>query len=180
MDTQKNVLTRAEIDEYIARHYRPDEEVDTGFLKGTRTYLYEARTAYTPPGDMLKRLLDGIRSKLELTFSEKLLELIKESGQKPSAIYKKADITKELFAKIKADKNYRPSKDTAVAFSIALHLDVNDTEDLIGRAGYTLSNSIKRDVIVRCFIEAKVFSIEAINIALDEYGYPPLTGKQYS
>ena len=180
MDTQKNVLTRAEIDEYIARHYRPDENVDTGFLKGTRTYLQEARTVYTPPGDMLKRLLDGIRSQLELTFSEKLLELISKSGQKPSAIYKKADITKDHFAKIKGNKNYRPSKDTAVAFAIALHLNLNETEDLIGRAGYTLSNSIKKDVIVRCYIAAKVFNIEAINITLDEYGYAPLTGKQYS
>ncbi|WP_294521545.1 XRE family transcriptional regulator [uncultured Anaerovibrio sp.] len=184
MDTQKNMLTRAEINEYIAKHYRPDDEENKGFLsvfKEPRTYIPGYRTAYTAPsGDMLKRLLDGIRSQLELTFSEKLLELISKSGQKPSAIYKKADITKDHFAKIKGNKNYRPSKDTAVAFAIALHLNLNETEDLIGRAGYTLSNSIKKDVIVRCYIDAKVFNIEAINITLDEYGYAPLTGKQYS
>ena len=184
MDTQKNMLTRAEINEYIAKHYRPDDEENKGFLgvfKEPRTYIPGYRTAYTAPsGDMLKRLLDGIRSQLELTFSEKLLELISKSGQKPSAIYKKADITKDHFVKIKGNKNYRPSKDTAVAFAIALHLNLNKTEDLIGRAGYTLSNSIKKDVIVRCYIEANVFNIEAINITLDEYGYAPLTGKQYS
>ena len=99
MDTQKDTLTRAEIDEYIAQHYCPDEEENKGFLsvfKEPRTYIPGYRTAYTAPsGDMLKRLLDGIRSQWELTFSEKLLERISKSGQKPSAIYKKADITKD-------------------------------------------------------------------------------------
>ena len=81
MDTQKNMLTRAEINEYVAKHYRPDDEENKGFLsvfKEPRTYIPGYRTAYTAPsGDMLKRLLDGIRSQLELTFSEKLLELVK-------------------------------------------------------------------------------------------------------
>ena len=107
------------------------------------------------------------------------MELIKEKGRKPADIYKKADINKDLFSKIKANKYYRPTKETALAFAIALHLNLKETADLIGRAGYALSSSIKSDLIVQCYIEAKVYNIMSVNDSLVEYGFKPLTGRRF-
>ena len=122
-------------------------------------------------------MLDKIRNKVELSFSEKLIELIKEKGKKPADIYKKAEIDKALFSKIKSDKNYHPTKGTALAFAIALHLSLDETQDLIGRAGYALSNSIKRDLIVRCYIEYKTYNVNDLNEKMIDYGFDPLTNK---
>lgn len=125
----------------------------------------------------LQLLINKIRNKIELTFSEKLIELINEKGKKPAEIYKKADITKEVFSKIKRNKYYHPTKDTALAFSIALHLSIKETTDLIGRAGYALSNSMQRDLVVQYFIESKNYNMHNINCKLIEYGFEPLTNK---
>ena len=120
-----NVLSKKEIDEYIRLHYKPNDEADDkGFfeiLKGPRKYLPGRRVFAVPnvTGDTLQYLLDKIRNKVELSFSEKLIELIKEKGKKPADIYKKAEIDKALFSKIKSDKNYHPSKETALAFARA-------------------------------------------------------------
>ena len=151
MSGKEKMLSKAEIDEYIRLHYKPEKKLGKSFLgilKGTGACL--GGTIYTgaqrPLG--LEDLLDSVRNKIELTFSEKLMELIKEKGRKPADIYKKADINKDLFSKIKANKYYRPTKETALAFAIALHLNLKETADLIGRAGYALSSSIKSDLIV--------------------------------
>lgn len=184
MAVDEKVISKKEIDEYIRRHYQPDdgETSDKGFfeiLTGTRKYLSGRRdiTGAYAAGDTLQFLLDKIRSKVELTFSEKLIELIREKGKKPAEIYKRADVDKALFSKIKGDKNYHPTKSTALAFAIALHLSLEETQDLIGRAGYALSGSIKRDLIVRCYIESRTYNIIDLNEKLMDYGYDPLTNK---
>ena len=155
MDANENTLSKKEIDEFIRRHYKPDDgdAGDKGFfeiLKSPRKFLPGRRefAGTNVTGDTLQYLLDKIRTKVELSFSEKLIELIKEKGKKPAEIYKKADVDKALFSKIKSDKNYHPTKGTALAFAIALHLSLEETQDLIGRAGYALSNSSKSDLIV--------------------------------
>lgn len=182
MAGKEKMLSKAEIDEYICLHYKPEKKGEKGFfeiLRGTGACL--GGTIYTgaqrPLG--LEDLLDSVRNKIELTFSEKLMELIKEKGRKPADIYKKADINKDLFSKIKANKYYRPTKETALAFAIALHLNLKETADLIGRAGYALSSSIKSDLIVQCYIEAKVYNIMSVNDSLVEYGFKPLTGRRF-
>lgn len=182
MSGKEKMLSKAEIDEYIRLHYKPEKKLGKSFLgilKGTGACL--GGTIYTgaqrPLG--LEDLLDSVRNKIELTFSEKLMELIKEKGRKPADIYKKADINKDLFSKIKANKYYRPTKETALAFAIALHLNLKETADLIGRAGYALSSSIKSDLIVQCYIEAKVYNIMSVNDSLVEYGFKPLTGRRF-
>ena len=177
-------LSKEIIDKYIRLHYKPDdgENSDKSFvekIKGPRKYLPGMRTFYGSPAadDTLQYLLDKIRNKIELSFSEKLIELIEKKGKKPSEIYKKADVDKALFSKIKADKYYHPKKSTALAFAIALHLTLEETQDLIGRAGYALSNSIKSDLIVRCYIESKTYNIIDLNEKLIDYGFDPLTNK---
>ena len=182
MAGKEEMLSKAEIDEYIRLHYKPEKKLGKSFLgilKGTGACLGGAiyTGAQRPLG--LEDLLDSVRNKIELTFSEKLMELIKEKGRKPADIYKKADINKDLFSKIKANKYYRPTKETALAFAIALHLNLKETADLIGRAGYALSSSIKSDLIVQCYIEAKVYNIMSVNDSLVEYGFKPLTGRRF-
>ena len=123
----------------------------------------------------VKKTINSLLQKIGLTFSEKLLELIKDSGRKPSEIYNHAGITKDHFAKIKKNKDYHPSKETALAFAVALHLKLEAAEDLIGRAGYSLNNSAVADIVVKFFIEKRQFDIMIINEALEDHGCKPLT-----
>ena len=102
-------------------------------------------------------------------FAVTLVDLIERSGKKNSEIYKKANIDKKLFSKIINNVNYHPSKQTAVAFAIALELDLEQTQDLIGRAGYTLTHSSKFDLIIEFFILNKKYDIFEINEVLFEF-----------
>lgn len=102
-------------------------------------------------------------------FSETLLLLIDRTGKKDSEIYKKANVDRKLFSKIRNNKNYKPSKSTALAFSIALELDLDETKDFIGRAGFALTHSSKFDIIVEYFIKKRNFNIHEINLALFEF-----------
>ena len=102
-------------------------------------------------------------------FTERLLQMIDATGKKDSEIYKKANLSKQHFSKIRNDPDYKPKKTTAVALAVALELDVEATRDLIGRAGYALTNSSKFDLIVRFYIEQKNYNIVQINMALYEF-----------
>ena len=108
-------------------------------------------------------------SQLDAGFTETLLKLINESGKKDSEIYKKAGLSKQHFSKIRSNPDYKPTKSTAISLALALELDVAQTNDLIGRAGYTLTKSSKFDLIIRYFIEQKQYNIVEINIALYEF-----------
>ena len=113
--------------------------------------------------------LDEFINKKEAGFTETLLKLIKQSGQKNSVIYKKANITKQHFSKIINDPDYKPTKATAVALALALELDLDGTQDLIGRAGYALTNSSTFDLIIQYFIQHQQFNVIEINITLYEF-----------
>jgi len=110
--------------------------------------------------------LDDLLMELDAGFSETLLKLIDRSGKKDSEIYKKANVDRKLFSKIRNNPGYKPSKATAIAFAIALELDLEETKDFIGRAGFALSRSSKFDVIIEYFIKQKKYDIFEINEAL--------------
>jgi len=109
-------------------------------------------------------------------FTETLLKKIDDTGKKDSEIYKKANISKQHFSKIRNNPGYKPTKPTAIALALALELDLEETRDLIGRAGYALTNSSKFDLIIRFFIEQKNYDILQINMALYEFDQPLLGG----
>lgn len=109
-------------------------------------------------------------------FTETLLKLIDKTGKKDSEIYKKANLSKQHFSKIRNNPNYKPTKATALALAIALELDLEQTKDLIGRAGYALSNSSKFDLIIRYFIEQGNYNVIEINMALYEFDQSLLGG----
>ena len=125
-----------------------------------------------PPSQSLS--LEDLLRETDEGFSERLQRLIKASGKKASEIYARANVTKQHFSKIINQPNYQPKKATAVAFAIALKLDLEQTRDLIGRAGYALTNSSKFDVIIRYFIENKQYDIHQINIVLYDFDQPTL------
>jgi len=102
-------------------------------------------------------------------FSETLLKLIDQSGEKDSDVYKRANVDRKLFSKIRNNPQYKPSKPTAVAFAIALELNLEETRDFIGRAGYALSRSNKFDIIIEYFITHGRYDIYEINMMLFEF-----------
>ena len=113
--------------------------------------------------------LEDTLAQLDAGFSETLLKLIDESGHKDSTIYKKALLSKQHFSKIRSNPNYRPTKQTAIALALALELNVEQTNDLIGRAGYTLTKSSKFDLIIQYFIEQQIYNVVQINTVLYEF-----------
>lgn len=116
-----------------------------------------------------KPSLAQLLEKTDAGFSETLLKLIDSTGKKDSDIYTRANISRQHFSKIRNNPFYQPTKATAIAFAIALELDLEQTRDLIGRAGFALTNSSKFDVIVMYFIRERNYDLFDINAALFEF-----------
>lgn len=104
------------------------------------------------------------------TFSSMLLRIIDEKGLKDSVVYKRANIDRRLFSKIRGDKDYVPSKKTAISFCLALQLDMDEAKKLLETAGYALSESSRFDLIITYLIENCEYNIHFANIVLDDYG----------
>ena len=118
--------------------------------------------------------LDERVSHLDEPFSITLLRLIDAKGKSDVDVYKKANLDRKLFSKIRSSQDYLPSKRTAIALAIGLELTLSETDDLLERAGYSLSPSQKFDVIVEYFIVNGQFDIFAINEVLFQYDQPLL------
>ena len=157
----------ADIAEYVDDHY-VDAHTDSRRDRLRRMSVLEGRalSAGAAAAPMSADNLDVLRAHLDAGFSETLLKLIDRSGKKDAEVYKKANVDRKLFSKIRNNPDYKPSKPTAVAFAIALELILPETRDLIARAGYALSPSSKFDVIIEYFIMQRDYDIFKINEAL--------------
>lgn len=127
----------------------------------------------TPPPELASigkpRSLEDIMSQIGETFSESLMRLIDERGFTDPEVYKRANVSRKLFNKIKNNPNYQPSKETAISFAIALKLNLDEACDFIGKAGFALSSSSRFDLIIQYFLETENYDMFEINSVLFQF-----------
>ena len=119
--------------------------------------------------------IDDLLEQREESFSQMILRLIDEKGLKDSEVYKKANIDRRLFSRLRSDIDYVPSKKTAISFCFALQLSLDDSRELLERAGYSLSTSSRFDLIIMYLLEHREYSVEFANLVLHEYGESTLS-----
>ena len=154
--------------------YIEDNYIDIAARKKCRAQaqpkmvICESAVDRMPCAPKMVSLADMLKQE-DAGFTENLLKRIDAAGKKDSEIYKKALLSKQHFSKIRNNPNYKPTKATAIALALALELNLEETKDLIGRAGYALTNSSKFDLIIRYFIENGKYDLVEINMALYEF-----------
>ncbi len=104
------------------------------------------------------------------TFQEELLDHISEKRMSTVSFYKKAHFDRKLFSAIKNNRDYNPQKTTAIACCLALNLDIDETKSLLEKAGYSLSDAKRWDVIISHCIECKYYDIDDVNFILEHFG----------
>lgn len=124
------------------------------------------------PGELGNAMPPGLAerlSRLDESFAQTVLRLIDERGLRDATVYKRANMSRQLFAKIRRDDNYRPTKKTACALAFALRLPYEDALALLSRAGFTLSHSSKFDVIIEYCLLNNIYDINQVNMVLYEF-----------
>lgn len=142
-----------------------DEDIIDESTEAEPHILFAASMAPAP-----KRSLDDLINNSAETFQQMLFRLIDERGLKDSEVYHRANVSRKHFSKIRNNIDYNPKKQTVFAFAISLKLNIDETKDLLNKAGYSLSPSSKFDLIFQYFIENEDYDMFTINEVLFDYG----------
>ena len=174
----QSYLDETYVDERLTEEYRGDSRRrarGAHIFFGSKACMPEEDAAPLEYSDRAtSRSLSDLLDEIDDTFSEALLRLIDAKGKTDPEVYKKANIDRKLFSKIRNNPQYQPSKTTALAFAIALELNLDETRDFIGRAGFAISHSNKLDIIVEYFIKRGEYDIFLINDTLFSFNQPLL------
>ena len=173
-DDVQSYLDEMYVEELLDEEYRGDDRGRRRRAFDETVCMAEDVIALSPASKEKQRSLEDLLDEIDDTFSEALLRLIDAKGKKDPEVYKRANIDRKLFSKIRNNPAYQPSKTTALAFAVALELNLDETRDFIGRAGYAISHSNKMDIIVEYFIKRKEYDIFTVNEVLFSYGQPLL------
>lgn len=173
-----------EIESYIDEHYVEEHrirrrdllDVEREALSDDAIINYNAPMPSMAAPAAAGTGIDELVGNLDEPFGKTLLRLIDTKGKTDVEVYKRANIDRKLFSKIRTGKGYMPGKRTILALAIALELTLDETDDLLERAGFALSRSQKFDVIVEYFIVSGRFDIFEINEVLFKYDQPLLGG----
>lgn len=172
-------LENYDLDVYLILHNWKSYGVNRDKIEKLRQYIEKTKAeemCFAAEVPKRKELSASKRASLEErlknkdeSFSEMLLRLIDERGMKDSDCYNKANVSRKVFSKIRCDRSYHPKKETALAFALALELDIEGTQQLLRTAGYSLSHSNIADIIVEYHILNGIFKVSDINEMLYEY-----------
>lgn len=161
-----------EVASFIRQHYV--DQLDELYARGRLHYQVDEQIAKHVgyPATLLKPGDAAFNLQLDEPFEVHLLQLIRDSGKSEVQVYKGANLTRQLFSKIRTGNGYVPGKRTILALAISLELDLEQTERLLNHAGYALARSQLFDVIVECYIRKGLYDIFQINEMLFEYDQP--------
>ena len=175
-----DINLKRDIQSFIDAHFEAQPSVFTSFMgsifdkissKSTKDVSDVSQEAL---GRFNQSKLNKLLENKKPTFSETLLCFIDKRGLKDSTVYNKAGISRQLFSKIRIHSNYKPTKATVLLFALALELDLDDTKELLASAGFTLSHSVKQDLILEFLIDNGFHNVNFVNEVLYEFGEPTL------
>ena len=152
------------IRKYIKTHYKEEKRISIFAKRKSKELAFSNK-------EMLFekcQLSIDVDFKIKDTWQQSVFHFIDSKGYKDPDVYKRANLSKQTFSKIRSDIYYQPNKDTALQMCIGLMLNIDETKDLLAKAGFALSNGIKRDLVVRYFIENAIYNVDELNLVLDE------------
>ena len=168
MRTEGEANFREELEAYLQSHWTGPQEGPVPVGEVRKETSKEGLSSL----DALS--LEKLISEMGETFHERLFSLIDRQGMKEVEVYRRANLDRRFFSKIRSNPAYHPRKNVVISLAVALRLDMDEAEDLLARAGYALAPGNMSDVIVGYFIDHRIFDLDTINLALHEHDLPAL------